>query len=315
MPSRDSIPSPAAITIEQIKACVTLYSGVVEAHYNQKIKDPKKASEAIKRDAWRYHELPKLLRDQYTANKEEIPLNLAQLEKLVQWKITHGHNRPFLPAMIRKNDAETIKSVTAKAAKSLSIAAQPLDPKETDSTSFWPEVRDAVETLGQLKGVGPATASLVASVYAPAEVPFFADETFVWLLKVGDEQPKLKYDKKEYLTLFNAVQDVRKRLGRVDASCEQLENAAFVLMHLDLLEVGKRKELEAVLQEEQSGKAEEAVDEASKTSRQQQRTNGNSDGKRKVGKNNSKRELETIAPVNGGTRADENQRRSKRIKT
>ena len=315
MPSRDSIPPPAAITLEQIKACVTLYPGVVEAHYKQKIKDPKKSSEAIKRDAWRYHELPKLLRDQYTANKKGIPLNLAQLEELVQWKITHGHNRPFLPAMIRKNDAEPVKSVTAKAAKSLGIAAQPLNPKETNGTSFWLVVRDAVETLGQLKGVGPATASLIASVYAPAEVPFFADELFEWLLRAGDQQPKLKYDKKEYFDLFNAVQNLRNRLGRGNASCEQLEKAAFVLMHLDLLEVGGSKELEAVLQEELSGQAKEAVDAASKTTRQQQTTNRGNDGKKDTRTNNSKRGLETTAPVKGGTKVDVNQRRSKRIKT
>ncbi len=61
--------------------------------------------------------------------------------------------------------------------------------------------------------------------------------------------------------------------------------------------------------------AKEAVDAASKTTRQPQTTNGGNDGKRDVGTSNSKRGLETTAPVNGGTKADVNQRRSKRIET
>ena len=78
--------TPHTITIPQIKHCLSLYPKVVEKHYNAKIKDPKKASEALKRDTWRYEELPASLVGQ-DEKEQGIGMTLDQLERLVQWKM------------------------------------------------------------------------------------------------------------------------------------------------------------------------------------------------------------------------------------
>lgn len=82
--------------------------------------------------------------------------------------------------------------------------------------------------LSKFKGVGPATASLILSVYSPSVAPFFSDELFRWVCwdeKQGWKQ-QIKYDTKEYNMLWDGVQKLRERLG--DVSAVTLEKVAFV---------------------------------------------------------------------------------------
>lgn len=56
---------------------------------------------------------------------------------------------------------------------------------------YWAE-RDAFEalkTITKLKGIGPATASLLLSVHDPEHVIFFSDEAFYWLCCEGKKAP------------------------------------------------------------------------------------------------------------------------------
>jgi hypothetical protein len=224
------------ITYQQAKACLAVYPELIECHYKARIKDSKKVTEAIKRDKWRYEELP-----QSVKGNKSTAIDLPQLERLVQWKITHGHNRPFLPAMIRKNDTKAVKEVTTAAAKDLNGFR---GDKDTVATKV-------LDTLCRLTGVGPATATLIVSVYAPDEIPFFSDEVYEWLIvPQGDVMPKLKYDKKEYLRLFDAVRQLRARPGLERLSCSEIEKVAFVVVHVDLLSDEKVKELIASLRSE-----------------------------------------------------------------
>ena len=82
--------------------------------------------------------------------------------------------------------------------------------------------------LSKFKGVGPATASLILSVYSPSTAPFFSDELFRWVCwdeKQGWKQ-QIKYDTKEYNMLWDGIQKLRGRLG--DVSAVTLEKVAFV---------------------------------------------------------------------------------------
>jgi hypothetical protein len=74
-----------------------------------------------------------------------------------------------------------------------------------------------------LKGVGPATASLLLSVLRPAEIPFFSDELFRW--SIWDDETsggkdgkgwhrKIKYNVKEYEMMLDRVDKLRQRLRR-----------------------------------------------------------------------------------------------------
>lgn len=83
----------------------------------------------------------------------------------------------------------------------------------------------AVDGISKLKGVGPATASLLLSVHDPDRVIFFSDEAFWWLCCNGKKDP-IKYNTKEYKELNESTQALVKRL-RVSAT--DVEKVAYVL--------------------------------------------------------------------------------------
>jgi hypothetical protein len=86
-------------------------------------------------------------------------------------------------------------------------------------------LKAALEILTKLRGVGPATASLLLAIHQPDEVPFFSDELFLWLCHDGQSH-NIKYTTKEYLALYAEAAKVSKRL-RVGA--RELEKVAYVL--------------------------------------------------------------------------------------
>lgn len=84
----------------------------------------------------------------------------------------------------------------------------------------------AVKKLAELRGIGPATASLLLAVHQPEKVIFFSDEAFYWLC-CGGKKSSLKYNAKEYQELASEAQVLVKRL---DVSATNIEKVAFVLM-------------------------------------------------------------------------------------
>lgn len=106
------------------------------------------------------------------------------------------------------------------------------------SSSDPPESATAITLLCKLKGVGPATASLLLSVYDPVHAPFFSDELFRWICwdeKAGWDR-KIKYDAKEYCMLCGGVQTLMERFGSGAGGADgtgvqavELEKVAYVL--------------------------------------------------------------------------------------
>lgn len=88
------------------------------------------------------------------------------------------------------------------------------------------DVSGALNILTQLKGIGPATASLLLAVHAPEDVIFFADEAFYWLCCRGSKAP-IKYNVKEYEELNERARALTKRLG---VKAVDVERVAFALM-------------------------------------------------------------------------------------
>lgn len=117
-----------------------------------------------------------------------------------------------------------------------------------------PESATALTQLCKLKGVGPATASLLLSVYDPVHAPFFSDELFRWICwdeKAGWDR-KIKYDAKEYRMLCEGVQVLVERFGsRVEGAdgkevqAVELEKVAYVLG-----KSAENKELTAAIEKE-----------------------------------------------------------------
>lgn len=85
----------------------------------------------------------------------------------------------------------------------------------------------AVDTLAKLKGIGPATASLLLSVHDPERVLFFSDEAFYWLCCGGRKDP-IKYNKKEFAALNDEAQKLMERLG---LRAVDLERVAYVVVN------------------------------------------------------------------------------------
>ena len=81
-----------------------------------------------------------------------------------------------------------------------------------------------ITSLSNLKGIGPATASLILAVHDPDYVLFFSDESYKWL--VPNAGP-LKYTTKEYEEL---VAKGKSLIGRLRVTPIQVEKVAFVMI-------------------------------------------------------------------------------------
>lgn len=88
------------------------------------------------------------------------------------------------------------------------------------------DISAALDILVRLKGIGPATASLLLAVLDPKRVIFFADEAFYWLCCGGKKAP-IKYNAKEYRDLTERARSLCKRLK---VRAVDVEKVAFVLL-------------------------------------------------------------------------------------
>lgn len=182
-------------------------------------------------------------------NANEIPQDVQSQANHVRLVFsTHGISRPFLPSMIQKNSEAEVQQHTAHASTLLSNLK--------DSSNRYKAVGAALDEVCKLKGVGPATGTLVLSIYDPRHVPFFADEVFAWVVDRGGNEGwsdqrfevknlKLKYDRKEYAALWEGVSKVVKGVGEVTA--QEIEKTAYVLMYADVLSEDERVELESLV--------------------------------------------------------------------
>ena len=92
-----------------------------------------------------------------------------------------------------------------------------------------------IRTLCKLKGVGPATASLILSVKAPKKLPFFADELLAWLRGwTSVKQGKIDYSVKEYYEIVEGVDELVERMKSEGTLCgaTDVEKVAWVIMKL-----------------------------------------------------------------------------------
>ncbi|KUI58695.1 hypothetical protein VP1G_05983 [Cytospora mali] len=112
----------------------------------------------------------------------------------------------------------------------------------------------ALDVLTKLKGIGPATASLLLAVHDPENVIFFSDEAFYWLCRDGKRE-SIKYNAKEYKELSEKARDLTKRLN---VSAVDVERVAYVLMN-DAGSETPATELSKVAKKTASGGNPEAV--------------------------------------------------------
>lgn len=114
-----------------------------------------------------------------------------------------------------------------------------------------PNPSKAISTLSKLKGIGPATASLLLSCYNPDRIPFFSDELFRWLHwqtdvggnakkrkskgmeDDGNVNRKINYTAKEYASIFEKTTILRERLSKESGetiTAVDIEKAAYQII-------------------------------------------------------------------------------------
>ena len=133
-------------------------------------------------------------------------LEKTELISLMEWKLKHGTYRPRLAALVAQNRVADVREASREAFEMYEEAGPGKGEGHMAGT----------KRLAKLKGVGPATASLVLACYDPVRVPFFSDELFRYVhYSEGKGQGwdrKIGYTMKEYGRVFERVQALRQRL-------------------------------------------------------------------------------------------------------
>ncbi|KAL7962064.1 hypothetical protein V8C34DRAFT_271991 [Trichoderma compactum] len=200
MSSSNVVPH-SEITNEQFASYLSQYPSLVEAI---PAKNGQKTLSEL--DQYRYVDAV----DTFNLKKPKREMDLDDVKLLVEWKLRHGKFRPTLMSLVSFNPPS--------ASQTIQFAIK--------SYSSSKDIGSGVRLLSELKGVGPATASLLLSVHDPERVIFFSDEAFYWLCCEGKKAP-IKYNPKEYLTLRTEAETLAKRLG---VSAMDIEKVAYVLM-------------------------------------------------------------------------------------
>lgn len=152
-------------------------------------------------DKWRQSTLPGLL-----AEREDFHLSKDELVLLMDWKLAKGKFRPTLPKLIKSNDEDTVRSTTSAGLSMFMDFAVNKSWADVTLDEYQAATKAALKKLCELKGVGPATGSLILSLLAQRTQlapPFFSDEAFMYVVRdsLRPGQP-IKYNVKEYVEEF-----------------------------------------------------------------------------------------------------------------
>ncbi|CAE6421994.1 hypothetical protein ACGC1H_001803 [Rhizoctonia solani] len=200
------VPRPSGLTSKDIQAALLRY----QEHVSQ-LAGKQSKSELQELDEWRLKELPGLVKSRKPAFVEK-----EELQRLMEWKLTRGKFRPVLPSLIAQNTPAKVKSSTQDAFDSLCNIPS--------STPLYQPFRALLKSLcGALKGVGPATGSLLLSIYDD-RIPFMSDEAYIWIMYAdqGTKKKDIKYTEKGYLDYAARVWEVSEKAGIMPAELEKV---------------------------------------------------------------------------------------------
>ncbi|KAK7962277.1 uncharacterized protein PG986_003102 [Apiospora aurea] len=194
------------ISADQFGLLLNEYEDLLESLSSAKPTKPGQQTLA-ELDEFRYETAVKL----FGSEKPQRAMQHDDVKSLVEWKLRHGKFRPTLMKLVSSNDKDVVTDTIAAA-----------------MNAYWkaPDTSKALDGIAKLKGIGPATASLLLSVHDPDRVVFFSDEAYYWLCHDAKPCP-IKYNAKEYRDLNASAQKLVERLG---ASATAIEKVAFVVM-------------------------------------------------------------------------------------
>lgn len=238
-----------------INAGNVLYTQIVQSLSDQSARTYNEGKWNLKQlDDWRSSDLPEVLKTRYE-KENKCFITSEELVLLMDWKLAMGKFRPNLPKLIRLNSDETVRNTTETALTNFLTA---IDTKfETNGKSeydydkskeFLGVVKTALNQLLTLKGVGPATASLILCLLSNITnlaPPFFSDESFLYFV-VDSSRPdtKIKYNAKEYLdeyipVIFNIVKD---KNGEI--SLDHIQKGGWSLKMIEIYRIDKLADLD-----------------------------------------------------------------------
>ena len=139
----------SSVSLEEWENCVGKYSQAVASVASGKSKEG-----LVKWDAHLWGDL-------VTAVESRSPKHIvvSELADIMKWKLARGKARP-LQKLVESNSPASVIAASTEAFKHL-------------SAGHWEKAIDAITSL---KAVGVATATAILSPFAPALVPFMADE-------------------------------------------------------------------------------------------------------------------------------------------
>ena len=199
-------------------------------------------------DDWKNEELPRLLKKRFTSSHDKFTyITKAELVNLMDWKLAKGTFRPSLPKLIKSNNEETVKEVTQRGFQNILSYLKELpkhfwiEATEDELQNYSKVIRSTFKILCELKGVGPATASLLlsclCSIFPRLAPPYFSDESFMYYVfdeANADHTKKIKYSVKEYADeLLPVYYDLLKEANS-ELTPAVLEKGAWALKTYDL---------------------------------------------------------------------------------
>ncbi|KAI1324816.1 hypothetical protein F5Y16DRAFT_288469 [Xylariaceae sp. FL0255] len=236
MADNDALPDK--ISINLFKSLLERYDTLITSISSTKVPNKPGQKTLLELDDFRY----KTAVDAFQSDSPKRSMTHDDVKALVDWKLRHGKFRPALMKLVSSNESKTVDETIQKA-----------------MAHYWKtrQIAQAVDTICKLKGIGPATASLLLSVHDPDRVIFFSDEAFWWLCCGGQKAP-IKYNAKEYQQLIQAAGNIAKRLH---VSATAVEKAAYVLLKNGLPENATAGESLAAesKKEEKSASSERAI--------------------------------------------------------
>ncbi|KAI1774596.1 hypothetical protein F4818DRAFT_67070 [Hypoxylon cercidicola] len=194
------------ISLDKFKQLLDQYNSFIESLSLAKPAKPGQKT-LVELDQFRYYDAVSL----FQSKDSKQHMKLDDVKTLVDWKLRHGKFRPTLMKLVSSNDEELVERTIQKA-----------------MDEYWAnsDEKKALDKITKLKGIGPATASLLLSVHDPNRVIFFSDEAFYWLCCKGQKAP-IKYNAKEYQVLNATAQALIRRLG---VNATDIEKVAYVLI-------------------------------------------------------------------------------------
>ncbi|KAF0684052.1 Aste57867_23973 [Aphanomyces stellatus] len=157
-------------------------------------------------ETWFQDDLPGLVQDQGLITQ-------VQLSKLMQWKLSKGKWRPRLQSFVDALSDKEVQDLSRKA-----FAA-----------SKKKAYREAIASLSEMKGVGPATASAILAAFDP-DVPFMGDEA---LNAVASEIGARQYTLPHFMRFLAALQSKAQTLNAKGSSTDWTAQKVQVCLWLE----------------------------------------------------------------------------------